>query len=481
MTETKANPVLKFLDDQKIHQIHETSLRILQELGVVIEDADLRQELCDHGCDVDGDRVKFNPDLVDKAIANAKEHNRVTLVSRTGNKVNLSTETVCSHPSAEMPDIIDLETGQCKRANTDDVIATTRLMNQLDQLDTLSVLVYPNDVPPKINRLKQAELVMRYSSKPISACASNPEEAKYLVELFGVFKDLVDGNYIGTVGFSPESPLKFPKKITDSMEIIISAGIPVSVLSAPMGGMSGPLTLAGGVAQVNAESLAFVVLSYLYNPETPFIYAPRLFYANMKTGCSITGLPETGITSAVCAQLASYYGFISDLYGMCCTSCTYDSQSGYEKSINGLLAFLSGANWVSGFGGLASLIVASYEQLVIDNEIYANLKKAAKGFEVNDDTLALHVLDSAIKGGMILANPHTIKYLKNGEVFIPKLGFDSVWSDWVKKGKKDIQAVARERAIELLKKDEQELEPLPADLDKEITKIIDQATAELVK
>ncbi|MGI5867794.1 MAG: hypothetical protein ACOX70_09690, partial [Syntrophaceticus schinkii] len=77
--------------------------------------------------------------------------------------------------------------------------------------------------------------------------------------------------------------------------------------------------------------------------------------------------------------------------------------------------------------------------------------------------------------------PHTIKYLKNGEVFIPKLGFDSVWSDWVKKGKKDIQAVARERAIELLKKDEQELEPLPADLDKEITKIIDQATAELVK
>ncbi|MDD2359969.1 MAG: trimethylamine methyltransferase family protein [Syntrophaceticus schinkii] len=481
MTAARTNPVLKLLDDQKIEQIHEASYRILRELGIKVEDADLRQELCDLGCDVAGDRVKINSDLLDKVIANAKKHNRFTLTSRTGKKVEMNPETVVSHSSNAIPDIIDLETGQCRRTNQDDVIATTRLMNQLDEMDMPCALVYPNDVPPEINQLKQAELLIRYSTKPIYACASEPDTARYLVELFDVFAGTDDKDMIGLVGISPESPLKFPKTITDAMKIIISAGIPVAMLSAPLGGLSGPLSIAGGLAQVNAELLAFAAISYLYNPETPLLYGPRLFYANMKTGCSILGLPETGIASAVGAQMASYYGFISDLYGMCCTSCAFDAQSGYEKAINCLLPFLSGANYVSGFGGLASLMVASYEQLVIDNEIYANVRKAAKGFAVDEDAFGFDVLAGAIKGGMILAHPHTIKYLKKGEVFIPKLGFDSVWSDWVKKGKKDIQAVARERAIELLKKDEQELEPLPADLDKEITKIIDQATAELVK
>ena len=130
----------------------------------------------------------------------------------------------------------------------------------------------------------------------------------------------------------------------------------------------------------------------------------------------------------------------------------HDTQSGYEKAINCLLPFLSGANYISGFGGLVSLMVASYEQLVIDNEIYANVRKAAKGFAVNEDALGLMCLLVPSKVCMFLAHPHTVKYLRNGEVFVPDLGFDSVWSDWVTEGQKDIQAVARERVNELLKR-----------------------------
>lgn len=127
---------------------------------------------------------------------------------------------------------------------------------------------------------------------------------------------------------------------------------------------------------------------------------------------------------------------------------------------------------------MASLMVASYEQLVIDNEIFGLIKKAAKGITVNEDTLGLDVLASAIKGSMILADPHTIKHLRGGEIFIPDLGFDSVWNDWGKKGQKDLQKVAQERVYELLKKDE--VVPLPEDLDQEVNKILDAAAAELV-
>jgi trimethylamine--corrinoid protein Co-methyltransferase len=140
---------------------------------------------------------------------------------------------------------------------------------------------------------------------------------------------------------------------------------------------------------------------------------------------------------------------------------------------------MAGADWISGFGAMASLMVASYEQLVIDNEIFSLIKKAGKGITVNDDTLALNVLSSAVKGSMILADPHTIKHLGGGEIFIPKLGFDSVWNDWDKAGRKDMQAVARERVYELLKQDE--VIPLPEELDEEVNGILDAAAAELVK
>jgi trimethylamine--corrinoid protein Co-methyltransferase len=140
---------------------------------------------------------------------------------------------------------------------------------------------------------------------------------------------------------------------------------------------------------------------------------------------------------------------------------------------------MAGANWLSGFGAMASLMVASYEQLVIDNETFGLIKKVAKGITVNDDTIGLDVLSSAIKGSMILAHPHTIKHLRGGELFIPDLGFDSVWNDWDKKGQKDLRSVARERVYELLKKDE--VVPLPDDLDQEVNGILDAAAAELVK
>jgi len=128
---------------------------------------------------------------------------------------------------------------------------------------------------------------------------------------------------------------------------------------------------------------------------------------------------------------------------------------------------------------MASLIVASYEQLVVDDEIMGLIKRVVNGITVNEDTIGLDVLSSAFNGGMILAHPHTVKHLRGGEIFIPKLGFDSVWSEWEKKGKKEIRTLARERVCELLKQDE--VKPLPEDLDQEVNEIIKAAAAELLK
>ena len=478
-----ARSILKVLSDEEVQRIHETSLKILQEFGVKIDDEDLRNDLVDLGCSVEGDRVKIPADVVEKVVENVKKHNHLTFTSRTGYTVEMNPDTTVTHTAGGLPDIIDLETGAKRRPLTEDFIASMRLINQLEYPEFPCALVYPDDVPSQINQVKQVELMFRYSKKPIySPGISSPGEAKYIARLFKAFEESYKDeikNPMGNVCISPESPLHIPQVITDTMKEIISAGIATSILSAPVGGMTGPLTLAGGLAQVNAEMIAFATVCYVINPETPLFYGSRLFYANMKTGCTIMGLPETGLASAAAAQMAAYNGFLSDVFGLCNTSCTYDVQSGYEKAINGLVPALAGASWISGFGSMASLMVASYEALVIDSEIFSLMKRVLDGITVNDDTLGLDVLHSAIEGSMILAHPHTIKHLRSGELFKPDLGFNSVWSDWVKDGSKDIQIVARERVRELIEKDE--IVPLPDDLEKEVNEIMAEATKELVK
>lgn len=471
----------EYLSELEVEEIHEASINILENLGVKIDDSKLRNSLYHIGAEVNGNRVKFKKDLVEKVLGGIVKE--ITFQGRNGKRVDVKPGHVVSHSSGGIPSIIDMDTQKRRKADLDDFIKALRVMDNLDYLDMPCALFYPDNVPGEISQIRQFEHMLKYTTKPIyGPGVSSPGEAKYIIELYKLFsneKSSVKNEYLGLLGISSESPLYFPKEITDTMNSIIKEGIPVVMLAAPVAGISSPYTLAGGIAQMNAEILAFTVIAYSINPKAPLIYGARLNYPNMKNGLSIWGLPEIGISNAVVAQLARSYGFLTDVYGFSCTSCAFDNQIGYEKAINGLLPVIAGANMISGFGSMASLMVASFEQLVIDNETFAMLKKVQKGIKVNRDTLALEVISRVIeKEDTFLTQEHTIKYLRDGEIFIPKLGFDNSWNEWEALGQKDIRLKAKETVQEILKNDC--LEPLPREIDREINKIVDKAQQELV-
>ena len=353
-------------------------------------------------------------------------------------------------------------------------------MNQLPELDVPCALVYPSEVPSAITQLQQTATMLEYSHKPIYgpgiSIASN---AKYIAELFKIYggNDL-QNNPIGLVGISPESPLFLPKEITDTMSHIVKAGIPVSILAAPMGGLTSPLSVAGTVGQAHAEILAFAAVAYLMNPECVMFYGSRTFFANMRNSQSILGLPETGISSALAVQLANYCGFMSDVYGLSCTSCAMDEQAGYEKMINGLLPAIAGATMVTGFGSTASVMCCSLSQLVLDNEICAMIRKAKKPFEFSDEELGLEALEYVINDGeTFLEQEHTIDHLRS-EVFQPSIGFDSVWADWIKCGETPLTERAADRALDLIRQDVvPEVKP---EIKTEVDKLLELAKRELL-
>jgi trimethylamine--corrinoid protein Co-methyltransferase len=354
-------------------------------------------------------------------------------------------------------------------------------MNQLDALTIPCALLYPSEVPAEISQLVQTATMLKSSKKPIYGPGiSLAGNAKYIARLFKLYGgDKLQESPIGMVGISPESPLFLPKEITDTLRYTAEAGIPISVLSAPMGGLTSPMSVIGTIAQAHAEILGFATLSYLINPACVLFYGSRTFFANMKNAQCILGLPETGISSAICAQLATHLGWVSDFYGLSCTSCAMDEQTGYEKMMNALLPAMAGGTLITGFGSTASVMCCSLSQLVIDNDIMNMIYRAHRANDVTEDFLGFDALEAVVNDGeTFMEQEHTIEDLKSKEIWQPEIGFDSVWADWISRGEVPLAEKAERRAQELLRLDEED--PADTDLDKEVDALLDEAKKELL-
>lgn len=442
--------IYNYVSPENLEAIHEAGLTILETLGIMVEDPELRKTLASRGCVESGDRIKFGRKAIEEMIA-AKKPLLALRAINGGADLVLGDGSVKAHSTGGIPWVIDLKSGESRNATRQDLIDSMLLMNQLPNIDIPCSLVYPDDTPKEISQVVQTAAMLEHTRKPIYGPGiSTPVEGKYVTELFALYSGgRMAESPIGTVGVSPESPLKFPKVITDTLRYLIKGGVPVSLLVAPVGGFSSAISMAGAMAQLHAETLSFAYVAYIFNPQTPVLYGARQFFANMKNGQAITGLPEVGMASAVAAQLARRCNMVSDLYGLCCSSGCFDSQSGYEKAINALLPAIAGGDLISGPGSLGSLMVTSMAQLLIDNEILGMIKRIQRGFEVTPDTLALEVLEKSLGGRNIIEQPHTLKQLRAGAVYQPKLGFVSAWNDWLK-DPKEIGQTATETALSLL-------------------------------
>lgn len=471
-------PKVTYLNEEQLEKLHQSGVEILQKFGMRVEDEAVRDMLAGQGCTVEGDRVKFTSELIDATVKNQAK--QVTMTTRLGNAVTFALGTTGSHSTGGAPFISDALTGKRREATMADLIDTIKVMNQCDNLTIPCALCYPSDIPSAVTQLEQTAAMLKYSKKPIYGPGlSSATNAKYIAELFKLYGngDLQD-NPIGMVGISPESPLFLPKEITDTMRHIIGAGIPTSILSAPVAGYSSPITVIGCIAQCHAEILAFAAVAYLMNPKCVLFYGSRTFFPSMRSSQCAMGLPETGISSAICAQLATHLGWMSDVYGLTCTSCAPDEQAGYEKMINGLLPAMAGATMVTGFGSTASVMCCSLAQLVMDDDILGMIYRAQRACEVDEDSLGLDAIDEVINDGEIfLGTEHTVMHSRS-EIWLPNVGFDGSWADWTKMGETPLTELAQKKALEMLKKEDED--PADASLDGEAEKILAAARKELL-
>jgi trimethylamine--corrinoid protein Co-methyltransferase len=317
---------------------------------------------------------------------------------------------------------------------------------------------------------------VRHTLKPINGPGVQTRaEVRRLAEMMRVV--LGDTPSV-SLSVSPISPLTFPPGIVQAMAEVARQGLPFGALPCPSLGATAPMSLAGGLAQQNAEVLASIVLVQLLAPGLPVIYFGRLAVLNMHSGAPMWGNPEIGLAAAATVQIGHHYGLPVNVYGLAGNGYAVDIQDGYERALNALVPALAGADELSGVGEMAGGIFSSDVQMVIDNEIIGMVQRIRRGMAVDEDTLAVEVIAEVMDSTRnFLAEPHTVKYLRAGEVWQGRLGIHATgWEAWRDAGKPTVVERAQREAERILAA--HQVPPLPEDQARALDEIMQAARDE---
>jgi trimethylamine--corrinoid protein Co-methyltransferase len=128
-----------------------------------------------------------------------------------------------------------------------------------------------------------------------------------------------------------------------------------------------------------------------------------------------------------------------------------DAQMGAEKALTALAAGLAGGNMIyESAGMMASLLGASFEAFVADDEMLSHVYRAIRGIEVNDETLGFEVIRATVTGeGHFLGADHTMAAMQR-DYFYPRLADRDDPRSWSENGASTLWARAQERAKETL-------------------------------
>jgi trimethylamine--corrinoid protein Co-methyltransferase len=254
-------------------------------------------------------------------------------------------------------------------------------------------------------------------------------------------------------------------------------GIPICYPPGDISGGSAPVTLAGGIAQANAEALSGIVLHQLKARGAPIISGFAVVPLDMKTTTFCYGAPEFRLTNSAFADLYHYYGLPmwstvgSDAHGL-------DEQAGIEHAFGTLLAALDGANLIHDVGYLGQGLLGHPASIVMCDEIIGYVKRILRGFDISPEMLALDLIRVVGPGGDYLAQKHTAQHFRN-ELWQPQhLNRDNP-ETWASKGGLRYGERVRQKALEILSTHQPK--PLPAAIANRLNEIAARAETELAK
>ena len=468
-------PVIQYLSEEEIRQLHAYAIRLLEEVGMRMPLEEAQELLAGAGAKIMDDNVVRIPEkMVRSALETVAKRDDVVLYGRDKkHDVTFKTHDPALSCMTMAVNVIDPHTREKRPATNDDLAVLTRIADRLPNIRVNGGLVTPQEVPGDYNDWYTWATTIKNTSKHITGgmlgarCVR--DAAKMGAAALGGEELFRQRPFIsGWVLTLP--PFGIDSESLDSLMEMSRWNIPAVLSSGPILGTSSPVTIAGTVAQAHAEILAGIVVSQLVNPGAPIIYTSFARGIDMKTGNVSMACPEFGILKVCMAQMGRYLDMPVRMPALLRDAKKLDAQAGFETGMIGSVTGLAAD--IMDSMQLDMDLVVDYADLAFCNECMAGIKRLAREVVLSDETIALDVMKEVGPGGNFLAHSHTFRHFRN-ELWMPELLERRNWETWEKEGARDIFTVSEEKILSML--DLEPEQPLSPEAEAMIDKIVEEA------
>jgi trimethylamine--corrinoid protein Co-methyltransferase len=465
----------QLLSQDQLQELFDGVLHLLEYTGLDVYHDEGREILKEAGAWVDGLRVRLPSYLVKDALAKAPRS--FTLWARDGNpKHNIHIGPGRAHfgPGPTCPNFIDVETLERRPYVKSDVPLVATVVDALPNIDFCESLGTVNDVHHELGALYEFAGMFPNTSKPIVAWSYDRFDSAGIHEIAVAEAGGQEAfekrpNYVHYC--EPLSPLTSTFEAVDKLIFAARHRVPLIFTPCPIAGGTAPVTAAGIVTQGAAESWMGLTMAQAIQPGLPFIMGGVYSVMDMSTMILAYGAPELCLMMAGITELAHFAGLPLWQTGGCTDSKTFDEQAIIEGSMSVFFSALTGGDLCHDVGYTESAMTGSVFQLAAMDEAIGYSRRITRGIEVNEDTLAVDVINNVGPNGHYLRQEHTRRYYKT-EFWYPKLCDRRNYEEWEMMGKTSFKERTVARVHDILATHQ------PSSIKPETEKVIEKVLAE---
>jgi len=464
---------IRAVSDDELEAIHQASLRVLAETGIDFLDDTARRQLAEVGADVDGDRVRFDPELVAHLISTAPA--QFTLHGRDPTRdLVLGGDHIVYTSVASPPFVTGL--GRDRRnGNREDYRNLIKMSQVLNAVHTVAGYpVEPMDLHPSVRHLHATHDMLTLSDKfpfVYSLSRQRNQDAIEMVRIArGIDKATINDETSIFSVINASTPLRYDTVMLHGIQEMSAANQLIVITPFTLAGAMAPVTVAGALVLQNAEALAGIAYTQVVRPGAPVSYGGFTSNVDMRSGSPAFGTPEYWKACLVGGQLARRYG-VPYRSSNVNASNSVDAQSAYESVIAIWGAVMGGVNLLlHGAGWLEGGLLASYEKMVIDADLLNMVTEMLRPLTVDDATLAVEAIAEVGPAGHFFGTPHTQERYTT-EHFQPMISSWTNFENWDEAGRVEAHERAEKLAHQILAAHEEP--PMPeerrAELDEFVT------------
>ena len=458
---------INIFDEREEELIHRTVLRIMDEVGFVVESEKILARLGELGACIDREarHVSFSPEFVETFIAESEKFDWAAVEPSVG-----------GYASAFFGYHLNPDTNEYEPWTLPSLLRYFKLAHYLEH--TTGHISYPfmiDDIPTEALILFFHYLAFKFNGRSalgindVDSCPHVLAMCEAAAEEMGGAVSDVFGPHIHMI-----SPLKLGREEAGIYTFFAERGLPMGIANMSSAGGSAPVTLAGAVAIHLAQWLFTNIVKRAYFGNKHISLGCEISPLDMRTAMYPYGRPEKELCNVAFAQMARRYG--ASFGGHCghCDAKRPSVEAGFQKALNSIPTLMACGHTAIQCGLLSVDEIFSPIQMIIDDEIVSALQHFAHGIEVNEETLAFDVIKAVGPGGHFLDAEHTARHHRT-ELWEPRLFSREMFAGWQRSGAKIDADVAMDIYTDIMQR-----EPLPIciseALEHKLLNIIHQAT-----